>query len=57
MTLCEQWGYMYTVHILCKYDRTKWDYFMEMNIIDFFNYMSLEQDIEKERELQRMMQK
>jgi hypothetical protein len=30
---------------------------MEMNIIDFFNYMSLEQDIEKERELQRMMQK
>jgi len=28
-----------------------------MNIIDFFNYMSLEQDIEKERELQRMMQK
>lgn len=43
---------------LSNHDRTKWDYYLNMNVIAFLNTLSFykmkEQELERKRELERM---
>lgn len=38
------WGWYYTLDNLSNNDRTKWDYFLDMNVIAFLNYIAYEKD-------------
>ncbi len=41
------WGWTITIDILAKGDRTKWDYFLDMNIVAFLNYLAFLKDKNK----------
>ena len=38
------WGWYHTLDSLSNHDRTKWDYFLDMNVIAFLNYIAYEKD-------------
>ena len=38
------WGWYYTLDNLSNNDRTKWDYFLDMNVIAFLNALSYYKD-------------
>lgn len=40
-----KWGWIYTVDNMANHDKTKWDYFMDMPIIQFLNLISYHMDL------------
>jgi hypothetical protein len=40
----EKWGWIATINDMCNNDRTKWDYFFQMNVIEFLNTISFYMD-------------
>ena len=40
----KHWGWYYTLDNLSNNDRTKWEYFLEMNVIEFLNSLSYFKD-------------
>ena len=43
-TFAEHWGWIATVDELASGDRTKWEYYLNMNIVEFFNEMAYRKD-------------
>ena len=41
------WGWYVTLDILSNKDREKWDYFLNMNIVAFLNYLAFVKDRNK----------
>lgn len=51
-TFLEHWGWFVTINNMANNDRQKWDYFFEMNIINFLNSVCFyidKQNFENER--------
>lgn len=40
----EYWGWYVTIDKLSKGDRTKWDFYLNMNVVAFLNYLSFVKD-------------
>jgi hypothetical protein len=50
----EKWGWIANINDMCNNDRTKWDYFFNMNVIEFLNTVSFYIDkSESDREIER----
>ena len=43
-TFYEKWGWIATINDITNNDRTKWDYFFKMNVIEFLNTVSFYKD-------------
>lgn len=43
----QHWGWYVTLDKLANKDREKWDYFLNMNIVAFLNYLSFVKDRNK----------
>ncbi len=43
----EYWGWYVTLDSLSNKDRTKWDYYLNMNVVAFLNYLSFVKDRNK----------
>ena len=43
-TFAEHWGWIATVDELASGDRTKWEFYLNMNIVEFFNEMAYRKD-------------
>jgi hypothetical protein len=43
-TFRTKWGWIASINDICKDDRTKWDYFFKMNVIEFLNTMTFYKD-------------
>jgi hypothetical protein len=56
-TFVEYWGWYYTLDNISGNDRTKWEYFLNMNVIEFLNTLAYYKDkqgyIEEQLEQQR----
>lgn len=56
-TFVEYWGWYYTLDNISNNDRTKWEYFLNMNVIEFLNTLAYYKDkqgyIEEQLEQQR----
>lgn len=48
----KQWGWSLVLHQVSNGRRMDWDYFLDMNIVAFFNYLAFCKD--QERKLRRM---
>jgi tRNA(Ser,Leu) C12 N-acetylase TAN1 len=43
----EYWGWYVTLDSVSNKDRTKWDYYLNMNVVAFLNYLSYVKDRNK----------
>ena len=46
----EHWGWFITLDNLSNGDRSKWEYFLSMNVIEFLNYLAFVKDKQKHQE-------
>jgi hypothetical protein len=44
----EKWGWIATINSLSNNDRTKWEYFFEMNVIEFLNTVAFYKDMNEQ---------
>lgn len=44
MTMQAHWGWLATIDELARGERERWDYFLQMNLVEFFNEMAFRKD-------------
>ena len=49
VTFRSHWGWLATVDDLAKGDRSKWEYYLNMNLIEFFNTLAFQKDKQEDR--------
>ena len=49
VTFRTHWGWLATVDDLAKGDRSKWEYYLDMNLIEFFNTLAFQKDKQGDR--------
>lgn len=49
VTFSNHWGWIEIVDRLADKDRTKWDYFLNMNVIEFLNAVAYDVDRRKDK--------
>lgn len=52
VSFTDVWGWYCTLDGLSNNDRTKWDYFLDMKIIEFLNTLSYFRDKQKDQQRQ-----
>lgn len=52
----EVYGWLITLDNISNNDRTKWDYFQQMNAVEFLNYLAYVKSKAKEQERQQRLQ-
>ena len=47
VSFAEHWGWFATIDELARGERGKWEYYLKMNIVEFFNEMAFRKDKRK----------
>ena len=48
ITHAEHWGWLATIDQLARGERERWEYFLNMNIVEFFNTLAFNKDKNKD---------